>query len=215
MTGWIWLGAIGLAAMGLLVAFGVKRPLWSLVGAALMMGAVGYAWQGRPDLPGRAAQSAQAATVPDDPELIVLRDNMMGRFTLDGAYLIASDAMISGGDNDAAIRVLLGGIGKIPQSYALWTALGSAYARHDGGQMSPPARFAFDQAARLAPNSPAPPFFAGLAFLRAGDLASARPLWARALRLSPPRISYRREIAERLQVLDRIILLQRGAPPPR
>lgn len=212
--GWLWLALLGAGAMALLAVMGIGRALWSFAGAALMLGAAGYAWQGMPALRGTSAVPRDTAPA-DDPAMTVLRDDMLGRFTLDGAYLIASDAMIARGDDRAGVRVLLGGIGKIPASYALWTALGTAYARHDGGQVSPAARFAFDQAGRLAPTSPAPPFFLGLAYVRAGNFVAARPRWARALAIAPQRISYRREIAIRLALLDRLIAMRQAAPVAR
>ncbi|WP_374942807.1 hypothetical protein [Sphingomonas sp.] len=212
--GWLWLAVFGASAMALLALLGVNRALWSFAGAALMLGAAGYAWQGSPTLPGTPA-IARDSTPPDDQTITALRDDMLGRFTLDGAYLIASDAMIARGDDRAGVQVLLGGIGKIPASYALWTALGTAYARHDGGQVSPAARFAFEHAHRLAPDSVAPPFFLGLAYVRAGDYAAARPWWARALAIAPPRISYRREIAIRLAILDRLIATQQAGADAR
>jgi Flp pilus assembly protein TadD len=212
--GWLWLAAAAAGALALLAVLGMPRALWSLTGAALMLGATGYALQGSPSLAGKPAETT-ASQAAEDPGLIVLRDNMIGRYTLDGAYLIASDAMMARGDDKAAVQVLLGGIGKLPGSYALWTALGTAYAEHDGGQVSPAARFAFDQARRLAPNHPAPVFFAGLAYVRAGDLAASRRLWARALALSPPGIAYRDDIAFRLALLDRVLAMPGGAVAPR
>ena len=212
--GWLLLVAVGAGAMALLVALDVPRALWSFVGAALMLGAAGYALQGSPTLAG-AAPDPSAAMPEDEPELIALRDAMLGRYSLDAAYIVAADAMNTSGNDKAAVQVLLGGIGKLPRSYALWTALGTAYARNDGGQASPAARFAFQQARRLAPELPAPLFFEGLALARTGDLAAARPLWVRALQLTPPAISYRREIAVRLAILDQMLAMQQAAPPPR
>lgn len=212
--GWLFLLALGAGAMALLVVLGVPRLLWSFVGAALMLGGAGYAWQGSPTLAG-AVPDKRPALAPDDPEMITLRDEMLGRFTLDSAYLIAADAMTAGGDSRTAVRVLLGGLNKLPRSYVLWTALGSAYARHDGGQVSPAARFAFDQARRLAPGQPGPDFFEGLAVARTGDLAAVRPYWARALRLTPVGTSYRGEVAMRLAILDRVLSMQRAAPAAR
>jgi cytochrome c-type biogenesis protein CcmH/NrfG len=81
-------------------------------------------------------------------------------------------------------------------------------AAHDGNTVSPPARFAFEQAVRIAPSHPAPPFFLGLAHIRADDYAAARPLWARAVALSPAGASYRRDIALRLALLDRLLARQ-------
>ena len=212
--GWLLLLLFAGAAMTLLVMLGIPRALWSFAGAALMLGAAGYAWQGSPTLAG-AAPDKRAAEQPDDPQMIELRDAMLGRYTLDHAYLIAADAMTASGDDKAAVRVLLGGLNKLPQSFVLWTALGSAYARHDGGQVSPAARFAFGQARRLAPQSPGPAFFEGLAFARSGDLEATRRDWLRALRLTPPGRSYREEIALRLAILDQMMTMERTVPGAR
>ena len=207
MMGWLWLAAIGAAAFGAMVAIGVRRPLWPMLGAALMLGAAGYALQGSPALPASPA-TPDARIEADSPDLIDLRDRMLGRFTLDAAYLTAADAMTRAGDRRAAVRVLLGGINKIPRSMALWTALGNAMSAHDGGAVSPPALFAFQQAIRLAPSHPAPPFFLGQAYVRAGDFAAARPYWRRALALTPPGVSYRRDIALRTALLERFLALR-------
>lgn len=204
--GLVWLLALGLGAMALMVALRLGRALWSFVGAALMLGAAGYALQGSPSLPASPVQTALRAPA-EDPGLTNLRDNMLGRYTLDSAYLTASDAMMRAGDARSAVRVLLGGINRIPRSMALWTALGTAFSIHDG-TLSPPSRFAFDQAMRLAPRHPAPPFFLGLAYIRADDFAAARPLWARAVALSPEGTSYRRDILVRLALLDRLLAEQ-------
>ncbi len=202
--GFLILALIGAAAFGAMARFGVARPLWSAVGAALMLGGTGYALQGRPFQSGQAARP-QAAVAEVDPGLIDLRDRMLGRLTADWSYLVAADAMRRAGEDRLAVRAILGGIRRIPNSLMLWTALGDALAVHDGGQVSPPALFAFQQAERLSPRHPGPPFFLGLAYVRADNLAAARPLWARALALSPEGASYRRDIALRLALLDRLL----------
>lgn len=201
--GWVWLFVIAAAAFGALAALGVQRALWSMMASALMLGAAGYALQGRPTLPGKRAVPSVAGVT--DPATIDLRDRMLGRFSGDGAYLVAADAMSRVGDRRAAVRVILAGIAKVPESVLLWTGLGNALAAHDGGQVSPPALFAFQQAARLSPKHPAPPFFLGEAYIRAGDFDSARRYWARALALTPPGASYRRDIALRLALLHRLL----------
>jgi cytochrome c-type biogenesis protein CcmH/NrfG len=91
---------------------------------------------------------------------------------------------------------------------ALWTGLGTVLATHDGGRMSPAALFAFSRAMRLAPEHPAPFFFAGLAYVRAGEFAKARPYWARALAVTPAGVSYHGAIAERLALLDRFLAVE-------
>lgn len=212
LMGWVTLGLLAVAAALVLWRSGVHRALWPLVGAALMLGGVGYAWQNRADLPGHPVVADRTPLdVPE--EEVALRDAMLGRFTGDGAYLIASDGLFRGGRVESGTRVILLGIGHYPRSLTLWTGLGSALARHDGGNVSPAARLAFLHAAQLAPLHPAPPFFAGLAEIRAGNLAGARVYWARALALTPHGLSYRRDIALRLALLDRFIAETGGAPP--
>lgn len=208
--GWLALIVLALAACGAFALLRVDRRVWSMIGAALMLGAAGYAWQGRPE---RAAVPARpnALRQADDPELIQLRDAMFGRFTADGTYLIAADALARSGDERSAVRALLGGISRYRSSAMLWTALGTALADHDGDVVSPPALFAFQQAIRIAPDHPGPYFFLGLAYIRAQDFPAARGAWSRALALTPERASYRRDIAVRLALLDRLLAQQNAA----
>ena len=207
--GWVMLVLIALAAAAALLLLRVNRLLWSMVGSALMLGAAGYAWQGSPSLPASDAR-ADAQRLADDPSLIDLRERMLGRFTADSAYLTASDAMARAGDRRSAVRAILGGLNRYPRSVMLWTALGTTLSAHDGNVLSPPAQFAFDQAIRVAPLHPAPHFFLGLAHIRANDYRAARGQWARAFALSPAGASYRRDIAMRLQLLDRLLAEQGG-----
>lgn len=195
------LGAVSFAALALL---GVGRRLWTLAGAALCLGAIGYAWQGKPLLPAAPASTTHAIA-PIDAEGTALRDNLLGSLNAETPYLVASDAMIRAGEPAAAARVALGGLSRMPRSFVLWTWLGVTLAAAEGDQVAPPALLAFRQAGRLAPEHPAPPFYLGLSYVRAGEFARARPLWARALSLSPADTSYRRDIAVRLALLDRVI----------
>lgn len=202
--GWIALLAFAAGSFALLVALRLDRMLWSFAGAALMLGATGYALQGSPMLPAQAAVP-MIDRAADEPDLMDLRDRMLGRFSGDGAYQVAADAMTRVGDEKAAVNVLLGGIRAVPNSVLLWTALGNALVAHDGDQVSPAALFAFQQAARLSPKHPAPPFFLGLARIRAGEFAAAKPLWVLAYRLSPEGASYKRDIGLRLVLLDQYL----------
>lgn len=205
--GWIALAVIGAATLAALLMLRVDRRLWSMVGSALMLGAAGYALQGRPTLAASPADPALSMSAVD-PQMIDLRNRMMGRFSGDGAYLVAADSMMRIGDQRSAVRVILGGIAKIPNSLLLWTGLGSALSIHDGNQVSPTALFAFQQASRISPAHPAPPFFLGQAYVDAGQFGEARRYWARALALSPEGASYRTDIAQRLMVLDRFLAIQ-------
>lgn len=215
MNGWIALALAGLGAALLLWRLGVARPLWSFVVAGLMLGAAGYVWQGRPSLPAAVARPGVLFAAPD-PEVADLRLRMFGRFSAQQSFFVAADGMMRIGQADAAVRFLLSAVAQGPDNAANWTALGTALAQRDNDTLSPAARFAFARAIRLAPEHPGPPFFLGLACLRAGDFRCARGGWARALRLTPEGFSYRSDIAERLMLLDALLAMERGgARPPR
>ncbi|WP_425229351.1 tetratricopeptide repeat protein [Sphingomonas sp.] len=206
--GWLTLVLLGGVAFAALVVLGLARPLWSLAGAALMLGATGYALQGSPTLASRPARPELSAQA-EDPGLIALRDEMLGHGSAQAGYVVAADAMTRVGDKQAAVQWVLGGISHFPDSPLLWTALGNTLAAHDGGRVSPPALFAFRQAIRLGREQPGPYFFLGLAYVRAGDFPAARPFWAKAVALSPAAASYRGRIAGRLALLD-VYLAQAG-----
>ncbi|WP_198283415.1 tetratricopeptide repeat protein [Sphingomonas sp. PAMC 26605] len=206
MMGWIALALIGVAVATALWLSGVARRLWTLAGATLMLGAAGYALQQHAGL-GEHLAVSDAAPVLVAPDIVELRDAMFGRFTGDGAYLMASDALMRSGSRRSGATVVLLGLNHYPRSLTLWTGLGTALTQHDGA-MSPAARLAFAQATRLAPEHPAPPFFEGLAYANAGDYRAARPYWSRALALAPRGASYRATIARDLVTLD--LILARG-----
>ena len=201
MTGWIALGLIGLVAFAGLRLIGVPRAYGWLTAVALMLGVVGYAAQQRAGLPGRPV-SARAKAIDVDPGLVAFRELIMPGTTEDRAALAAADARLRSGDTTAAVEGLLGAIRAAPAHAVLWTGLGSALAAHDGGQVSPAARFAFRRAWELAPREPGPPFFLGMAMAQSGDLPAAKIAWLRALALAPREAPYRVDIAERLVIID-------------
>lgn len=208
--GWLWLAVLGVAAALGLWRLGVPRTLWSFAGAALMLGASGYALQGQPWLAGHPT-SAAARSGEVSAELSELRFAMFGRYTYADPFFTASDGLIRAGSSGSAVRVLLGGLNGQPDNAALWTALGQAYVANDNGQVSPPAKLAFARAMHLAPEHPGPPFFYGVALVEAGQLTDARRFWVRAYRLSPSASGYRREIGVRIILLDRFLAMQEAA----
>lgn len=201
--GWLVFASLAAVAGLLLWRLRYSGQLWMFGAAAAMLAAAGYAWQGQPGRPAAPARAPSDAAVLDS-DRIALRDAMVGRFGPDSAYAIAGDAMLRAGSPDAAVRAILGGIDTYSDSLALWTELGSVLAIRDRA-VSPAARFAFNRAASLNPRHPAPPFFQGLAQVRGRDFAAARRSWGRAHALAPADASYRRDIALRLMLLDRLL----------
>ena len=208
--GWVTLVVIGIVAFAGLRLVGVPRALGWLTAAALAIGATGYAAQQRAGLPGHPV-TAQARAVEVDPGMVAFRAMILPG-TPDGrAALAVADTDMRQGDTAAAVTGLLQVTRRMPGDAALWTGLGSAIAAHDGGQVSPAARFAFQRALRLAPREPGPPFFLGLALVQSGDLAAAKIAWLRALALAPRDARYRVDIAERLVVIDEFQAMTAGA----
>lgn len=202
--GWVMLALIGLTTAALLAFLGLPRLLWPLGGAALMLGAAGYAWQGQPDL---AAQpvAADAVKLPPSEAYKKLRDTFFGRFGGESMYFGISDVALTNGDPDFAARAMTGGVNYAPNNAAMWSELGNVIALHDRGVVSPASLLAYRRAMALSPQNPGPPLFLGLAYIRAGEYAKARPLWQHALALTPKNASYRDEISKRLALLDALL----------
>lgn len=202
--GWAMLALIAATVAALLAVLRVPRALWTMVGAALLLGAAGYARQGRPGLAAHPA-AADAVKLPVPPGYKELRDDLYGRFGAESAYFAISDLQLADGDATFAAGVIAGGLRAISDDVALWSELGNIIALHDRGLVSPAALFAFQRAMTISPRHPGPPFFLGYAYLRSGEFAKARPYWARALALSPASAEYRGAIAARLALLDRLL----------
>ncbi len=217
--GWLLFAGLALGAALLLWLTGFPRRLWTVAATALVLGAAGYAWQGSP---GMAGHPVAAVDKPGevDPSLVALREAMFGRYNFNYSYFMAADSMTRVGSPSAAVKVMIGGVRKSPKDAALWTGLGLVLEENDGMQVSPASKFAFDRAVALWPNHPGPEFFYGLAYIREGKFAEARPHWARAVALAPEKASYREELVVRLFLLGKFVeamAAQRGpedAPAP-
>lgn len=216
MMGWIALAAIGAAAFALLWLLGLARTLWSFAGAALMLGAAGYALQARPELPGAPVAASKKARA-DEPELHKLRGDMFGRFTVNDTYFIAADALVRGGDADKAAKMMLGGVRSAPEDPGLWTWLGMTLVEADDGTMSPAAALAFRRGMTLAPKHPGPCFFYGLALARTGNLDAALPWLRKALELTPAQAAYRADVGRTVRSVSQFAVTQarQGQSPAR
>ena len=214
--GWLWLAIIGGLTFLALWRLGVSRELAWVSGAALMLGGAGYAWQQNAFMPGHPV-TADAEAIEVDPGLAAFRVGIMPGVADDQAVLATADDRLRAGDSTGAAQGIMDAISRRPTDPALWAGLGSVISAHDGGQMSPAALLAFRHSAALAPNDPGPPFFLGLAYVRAGQLDAAKAAWLQSLALSPRDAPYRVQIAERLVVIDRFRAMDPGgaAPLPR
>lgn len=180
MNGWLIAAAFAFCLMAFLIAVGrIPRMSWELTAAAVLLGLAGYAWQGSPGLPGQPKMaSASTDRGKFDEQLAERRRGMAERYGKAGQWLMLSDGLGRQGKTKEAANVLLAGLKQTPDDPNLWLGLGNALIAHAGGVVSPSADFAYRRAMTLDPDAPAPPYFYGLALVRAGQLQAAKELWA-------------------------------------
>ena len=203
--------AIGIAVWAAIV-FGSRAPKsnWVPVATAVMVGLSVYFLKGLPEYPGhpvkRQLQGADYGQVLDDP-----RKGMVDRFSSVNGWLITSDGLMRTGDTQSATLMLQQGIRLHPESLDLWLAFANALVAHGRGVMTPAAAMAYDKAARLNPDHPGPPFFAGLALAQGGDYAGARRLWTQLKERSPADAPWLTDLNQRLDALPPA---ESPVPPP-
>jgi cytochrome c-type biogenesis protein CcmH len=196
--GWVVLIALIAASLGLLWGLKVRGGLLTASAAALMLGASGYALQGRPDLPGAPAAGEEGR---DIFPLTDARHAFFGYFTPAEPWLRMSEALARDGKSEDAIGILQNAVTRYPGDAQLWIALGNALVDHARG-LTPPAEFAYQRAAAMAPGHPAAPFFYGLALARSGDRQSAVEIWKRILAKAPKDASWRPLVEQGVATLN-------------
>jgi cytochrome c-type biogenesis protein CcmH len=209
---WLLLLLLGLAVLLALWRSGAfTRATLQFLGAALMIAAAGYAWQGRPGLAGRPAEATARPELPQTA-FATLRPKFFPRFDTASRWLIIADSYQRRGETADAVGVIRSAIRQYPNNLALWTGLGNALVLHGGGTMSPAAELAYRRAAAIAPNHPAPSFFYGLGLIQSGQVEAGEAAWRDLLAKAPVDASWRPVVADRLALIDRLRTAQQ---PPR
>lgn len=213
--GWIFAVAIALLTGAGLFVFVRRDPgALQLSAAALLVALAGYSWQGHPGLAG-APKAAPGRQQRPDSEFSKTREDMLGRFDRAWALLNMADGFQRRGDTENAAKLLEGAVGRNPENVELWIGYANALVAHGGGMMSPAAQLAFQRAATLAPDHPAPRFFYGLALAQGGNYDAAEHIWRELLAQAPADAQYRRLVEERLQALAQARASgQIPGPPP-
>jgi cytochrome c-type biogenesis protein CcmH len=198
MMGWAALLLLVVFAAASLWALGVRGAMLQASAAALLLGAAGYAFQGRPSLEDAPAQGAAAREyIP----LTEARHAFFGEFSPEESWLRISEALARNGNTEDAVGILQNAVGRYPGSAELWIGLGNALVDHAHG-LTPPAELAYQRAAELAPGYPAPPFFYGLALARSGDRQGAIAAWRGILKTAPEDVSWRPLIEQGIAALS-------------
>jgi cytochrome c-type biogenesis protein CcmH/NrfG len=198
-----WLIAIALALLvgaGLYVFVRRDAGALKLTAAALLVALAGYSWQGHPGFAGAPKAPPGRQQLPDS-EFAKTREDMLGRFDRAWSLLNMAEGFQRRGDTEDAAKLLEGAVGRDPDNVELWIGYANALVAHGGGMMNPAAQLAFQRAAALAPDHPAPRFFYGLALAQQGNYDAAERIWRELLATAPPDAEYRRIVEERLQAL--------------
>jgi cytochrome c-type biogenesis protein CcmH len=203
--GWVILLLLIVAGVGALWLMRVRQGLLTGALAALMLGASGYALQGRPSLAGAPARGSEGQRVQ---VLTEARHAFFGEFSAEESWLRMSEALAGHGNTEDAVGLLQNAVRRYPTDPQLWIGLGNALVDHGHG-LTPPAEFAYRRAAELSPGHPAPRFFYDLALIRSGGREPAfRDLIA--LMRDYPKASWRPMVG----TLAMGIALDGGRPSP-
>jgi cytochrome c-type biogenesis protein CcmH len=170
--------------------------------AALLLALAGYAWQGRPELPGRPKAPPVHLRLPDNA-FAQTREDLLGRFDRSWTWMNLADSYQRRGDTAGAAEVLETAVRRNPRDADLWVAYGYALVVHGGDTMNPAAQLAFQRAAAIAPNHPGPPFFFALALAQAGNYDDAERIWRDLLPNVPADSQFHAAIQQRLEALQR------------
>lgn len=203
--GWLVLLALIAASMAVLVLLGVRGGLLTASAAALVLGASGYALQGRPGLPAAFAQDGAARDVLP---LTSARHAFYGNFSAAESWLRMSEALARNGNSEDSVGILQNAARRYPGDPQLWVGLGNALVEHARG-LTPPAELAYQRAAAIAPAHPGAPFFYALAVARSGDPQRAVEIWRRILKTAPPRADWRPLVEQAVRAFSR------PSPPPQ
>lgn len=213
--GWVFILLLALILFLALWRFGrLDKGGLQFLGAALLLAFAGYAWQGHPALVGSPHRPPEHRGVSDS-EFSKIRHDLMGRFNNADMWLNMAEAYERDGDTLGAAQIIEAGLRAHPRDPDLWVGLGNALVVHGSG-MNPAAKLAFDRAAALAPNYPAPKFFYGLALLQSGQIDEAEKVWRDLLATAPANATmWRDAVQQRLQMIEqaRAMAAAQSSPP--
>ncbi len=206
MGGWLAVLSLTLVSFAL-AAFILRLPKegFAVFGAVLLLGLVGYAWQGSPGQPGSPKEPDIALDQQSGDEMVSARRQLFDESLPKPDYLVLSDGFARRGKFDDAAGLLRGGLNENPEHLEGWLALGMALTGHADGNVTPAAFYAYSKARNLDPANPGADFFLGFSFQQTGQIRAARDTWAGLLERSPEDAPWREEIAARVERLDQMI----------
>ena len=207
--GWLILLILAVAAFAAVWRFGRLDPAgMQLLAAALLLAFAGYAWQGRPGLAGSPRRPPEAQALPDSA-FAQMRQGMLGRFDTADRWLTIAEGFQRRGDTRGGAGLIRSALREHPNNAILWIGYGNALVVHSGGMITPAAQLAFERAAQLAPDHPAPRFFFGMALAQSGRLDEADRIWRDLLASAPPDAQWRAGVEAQLEQLEQARAMRR------
>ncbi|MEE4199605.1 tetratricopeptide repeat protein [Erythrobacter sp.] len=203
-----WLAILALALVSFAIAaFTLNLPQrgFAVFGAVLLLGLVGYSWQGSPGQQGSPTAPDIQIDRQSGEEMVEARRALFDPARPKPDYLMLSDGFARRGQFDDAAGLLRKGLRDNPEHLEGWLALGMALTGHADGFVTPAANYAYGKARALDPGNPGADFFLGFAFLQTGEVRAARNTWARLIENSPDDAPWRPEIEQRIARLDQMI----------
>lgn len=205
MIGWLAVIGLAVASLGIAIfALRVPKQAATLLAATLVFGLAGYAWQGSPEQPSAPKEAASSSTQSGEA-MVAARHSLFDETLMKPSYLITSDGFARRGRFADAAGFLRRGLAENPNDLESWLALGMALVAHADGNVTPAARRAYDRAAQINPDNPAPRFFLGAAYLQGRDFLEAREVWAQLLEDTPDDAPFRADLQRRVDTLDEMI----------
>ncbi|MGZ8287043.1 MAG: tetratricopeptide repeat protein [Allosphingosinicella sp.] len=192
---------LALAAFAATWRFGrLDRAGAQFLASALLLACAGYAWQGSPGLAGSPKAPPATQDLPESA-FSRMRQNMLGRFDTADRWLTIAEGFQRRGDTRGGAGVIRSALREHPDNAILWVGYGNALVVHSGGLITPAAQLAFERAAALAPDHPAPRFFFGLALAQSGRLDEAERIWRALVATAPADAPWRAQVEQQLEML--------------
>ena len=210
-----WLVMLLLAAAVLLGLWRwVRRDMGALqfLAAALLLAFAGYAWQGQPGVAGAPKAQAKDEALPDS-DFTQLRRELLGEFDAAGPWLTTAEALSRGGNTLSAAHMIRGQLDKNPRDMDLWLGYADILLQHAGGMLTPASEMAFNRAAQVAPDHPAPRFFYALALARMGQFEAAEQYFQQVLTVPQLTENWRNVVARARETSAQMQAMGPVGPP--
>lgn len=203
-----WLVAIVMAVIafgGAVFLFRLPTRLWTALAAALVFGLAGYTFQASPDV-ASAPRASVLEVYEDQWQMIETREALVDpALNSRTDSLLQSDAFARRGQFSDAAGFLRNALADNPDDFEAWLALGNVLSEQTGGALTQASVYAYSQADRIAPQSPAPDYFLGLSLIRQGRMMEAREVWRSGVLNADPEAQSTQLIMERLGRLDEML----------